>query len=425
MTGSADPDQRRGGTTGDRHGQPVTAWAVFRTFLYLGCTSFGGPVAHLGYFRALLVERKAWLPERAYADLVALCQFLPGPSSSQVGFGIGLMKAGWRGGLAAWLGFTMPSALLMAGFGLLLSGNVPGVGGGLPPALLSGLKLVAVAVVGHAVWSMSGTLAPDAPRRAMAAVAALVLVAFPLPALQLGMILAGALVGWTVLPKGTAPDARASGIPPTGTGSWRRPGFWLVAASLALLALLPAVATAHPEPWLQLADGFYRSGMLVFGGGHVVLPLLQSAVAEPGWVSDTEFLAGYGAAQAIPGPLFTVAAFLGQATGIGPMGMGGALVALIAIFAGSFMLLMGVLPYWDMLRGAAPVRRALDGVNAVVVGLLLAVLVNPIAITGVSGPLEAAVALAGFAVLAKGWLGPLPVVGLILAAAMGASALFG
>ena len=391
----------------------MTAWTVFTTFLLLGCTSFGGPVAHIGYFRALLVARRGWLSERIYADLVALCQFLPGPSSSQIGFGIGLMKAGWRGGLAAWLGFTMPSAILMVGFALLLSAG----GGGVPPALLSGLKLVAVAVAGHAVWSMARALTPDMTRRAIAAAATVILVAFPHPALQVAAIMAGAFVGWMVMPEPPAAESRGSGAARFS----RR--LWFPAAALALLALLPLAAGLHPAPWLQLLDGFYRAGMLVFGGGHVVLPLLQSAVVEPGWVSEAEFLAGYGAAQAVPGPLFTVAAFLGQVAGIGPMGLGGALVALLSIFAGSFMLLAGVLPHWETLRGVAPVRRALDGVNAVVVGLLLAVLVNPVATTGITNPVEAAIALAGFGMLAMGWLGPLPVLGLVLAATFAASAL--
>lgn len=388
-------------------GETVTALEVFRVFLYLGCTCFGGPVAHIGYFRDLLVSRRHWLDDRTYADLVALCQFLPGPSSSQVGFGIGLMKAGWRGGLAAWLGFTMPSAILMAGFGI----GLVSLGDGIPPTLLTGLKLVAVSVVGHAVWSMSKALTPDAPRRLMAAVAAIILFAFPHPMLQLGVIAGGGIVGWLMLSSATESTAKAPAFRLTAS-------LWFLVASLGLLILLPLLAGLMPGKLMQLADGFYRAGMLVFGGGHVVLPLLKSAVVEPGLVSDAAFLAGYGAAQAIPGPLFTVAAFLGQVTGIGPWGLTGAAVALAAIFLGSFLMMLGVMPYWASLRQVASVRRALDGVNAVVVGLLLAVLVNPIILTGITSPVEAVIALTGFGLLVMGWLSPLPVVGLIVAATM-------
>jgi chromate transporter len=390
----------------------VTAREVFMTFLYLGCTSFGGPVAHIGYFRDLMVTRRKWLDERTYADLVALCQFLPGPSSSQVGFGIGLMMAGWRGGLAAWLGFTMPSAILMTGFaiGLITFGE------GLPGSLLSGLKLVAVSVVGHAVWSMSKSLTPDWPRRSMAAIAAILLILYPLPLLQLGVIAAGAAAGWMLLPGDRSRDYDLPAF-------HFSPRLWFLIIAIILLFLLPVLVTLYPAEWLALADGFYRAGALVFGGGHVVLPLLKSAVVEPGWVSDAEFLAGYCAAQAIPGPLFTVSAFLGQATGIGPFGLTGAAVALVAIFAASFMMMVGVLPYWASLRQVASVRRSLDGVNAAVVGLLLAVLVNPIILSGITQPAEAVIALGGFAVLVMGWLNPLMVVGLIVATTMVTSAI--
>jgi len=392
----------------------VTAWTVFRVFLYLGCTSFGGPVAHLGYFRALLVEQKKWLDARAYGDLVALCQFLPGPSSSQVGFAIGLLKAGYAGGFAAWLGFTLPSALLMIAFGFGLSeyGEV------VPAALISGLKLVAVSVVAHAVLTMGRTLAPDRPRHLIALAAMAVLLVLPSPMLQLGVIAAGALAGMFLLPRAgekTEADGRA---PHSGFRS-------LVFLGLAfgLLLMLPLLASAFRHPVLDVADGFYRAGALVFGGGHVVLPLLQAAVVDPGWMTDAVFLAGYGAAQAIPGPLFAVAAFLGMMTGIGPYGLGGAMLALIAIFLASFLMLLGVMPFWQQLREHALARRALDGINAAVVGLLLAVLINPIMLTGIRGPVDIAIGLGGFLLLAFGVMRPIQVVGLIVLASLGAASL--
>jgi len=403
MTHSGNTDQHR-----------VSSWSVFRVFLYLGCTSFGGPVAHLGYFRALLVDRKKWLDARTFGDLVALCQFLPGPSSSQVGFAIGLIKAGYAGGFAAWLGFTLPSAVLMVlfAFGLAEYGDI------FPPALISGLKLVAVSVVAHAVLTMGRSLAPDRPRQLIALAAMAVLLILPSPLLQLAVIAAGAVTGAMILPRSTLSETRSTPSEAPGLKS-------LVFLGLAfgLLLALPLLSAVMPQPVLALADGFYRAGALVFGGGHVVLPLLQAAVVDPGWVTDAEFLAGYGAAQAIPGPLFTVAAYLGMMTGIGPAGLGGAALALIAIFCASFLMLLGVMPFWRYLREHAMARRALDGINAAVVGLLLAVLINPIMMTGIRGPVDIAIGMGGFLLLSFGVMRPIFVVGLIVLASLGAASI--
>lgn len=381
--------------------------AIFLTFLYLGCTSFGGPVAHIGYFRTLLVARKKWLDEQAYADLVALCQFLPGPSSSQVGFGIGLIKGGYLGGLAAFVGFTLPSALIMLAFGI----GLDAAGDATPVSLLAGLKLVAVSVVGHAVLMMGKGLAPDWPRRGIALAAGAAVLLSGQPLMTLVVIAGGGVAGLMLVPS-------SAGQPAAETKAKSGRAFVFISIALGLLVLLPVLGQIAPSPLLDLADGFYRSGMLVFGGGHVVLPLLEAEMVDPGLISAESFLAGYGAAQAIPGPLFTIAAFLGQATGIGPYGITGAVVALVMIFLGSFLLLLGVLPWWDRLRSFTRVRQCLDGVNAAVVGLLAAVLINPIMMSAITTPVDAALALGGFTLLWRGWLPPLPVVGLIVITTM-------
>ena len=401
--------QKTSPSSSDRNAQSRVE--IFLTFLYLGCTSFGGPVAHLGYFRELLVVRKRWLDNREYADLVALCQFLPGPSSSQVGFGIGLMKGGHIGGLAAFAGFTLPSALIMIAFGLML-----GYGGdAIPSSLLAGLKLVAVSVVGHAVVMMGKELTPDWPRRLIALISGLTVLAVAQPFITIGVILLGAVSGLFLTGGKIDSDQNR---PAAGKTSL----IWICVA-LGLLILLPLLAGTFASPLIGLADGFYRSGMLVFGGGHVVLPLLEVEMVDPGLITEDVFLAGYGAAQAIPGPLFTIAAFLGQSTGIGPFGITGAAVALIMIFLGSFLLMLGVMPWWAWLRGQSRVRQMLDGVNAAVVGLLAAVLINPIIVTAVTSPLEAAIALAGFVVLIRGWLPALAVVAMIVCVTMALGAL--
>jgi chromate transporter len=292
-------------------------WAVFLIFLRLGLTSFGGPVAHLGYFHAEFVARRRWLGERAYADLVALCQFLPGPASSQVGMALGLQRAGYGGALAAWAGFTLPSAVAVILFarGLARFGDV------LPAGGLHGLKVVAVAVVAQAVWGMAGKLCTDRARISLMALAACVVLALPTAWTQMGVIVLAGLAGLAMFTAQANGPRRAHEPSPAGVVELRtgapgaRAGWLWLAAFFALLAGLPLLAALQPEGWLARVDAFYRAGALVFGGGHVVLPLLQAEVVPPGWVDNEAFLAGYGAAQAVPGPLFTFAAFLGAAAG--------------------------------------------------------------------------------------------------------------
>jgi len=363
---------------------------VFLTFLRLGLTSFGGPVAHLGYFHDEFVQRRKWLDERAYADLVALCQFLPGPASSQVGIGVGLSRAGLPGAIAAWTAFTMPSAiaLILFGYGVLEFGDAVGSGA------LHGLKIVAVAVVAQAVWTMARTLCPDTKRATLAALATILVLAVPSPFVQVGMILIGGLVGWAILRADTPTDHVELGI--------RVPRFISITALLLFFAGLiglPLLATAYPSQTMALVDSFYRSGSLVFGGGHVVMPLLQSEVVPPGWVSKDAFLAGYGAAQAVPGPLFTFAAFLGSVMNTAPNGIIGGLICLLAIFASSFLLVIGVLPFWDSLRRIGAVQNALQGVNAVVVGLLLAALYDPVWTSAILSATDFGLALAAYTLL--------------------------
>ncbi len=336
---------------------------VLRAFLRLGLTSFGGPVAHLGYFRAEFVERRRWLDEAAYADIVALCQFLPGPASSQVGISIGILRAGLLGALCAWLGFSGPSAaaMILFGYGVTEFGNLA------DSAWLHGLKIVAVAVVAQAVWGMARSLCPDRERATIAVAAAMVVLAMPSASGQIGAIAAGGLVGWALLRGGPQPS-------PTGSLAVHLPRGWSVAALVAFFALLfglPVLTAVASSQTIALFDSFYRSGALVFGGGHVVLPLLQAAVVPQGWVNNDTFLAGYGAAQAVPGPLFTFAAYLGTVMGPPPNGWLGGLICVVAIFLPSFLLLIGALPFWDTLRRRPGVQSALRGVNAAVVGLLL------------------------------------------------------
>jgi chromate transporter len=374
----------------------------------LGLTSFGGPIAHLGYFRREYVERRRWLTEPAYADTVALGQFLPGPASSQVGIAIGIERAGLPGGLAAWVGFTLPSALVMAALGL-------GVAGGTLPGgtWVDGLKVAAVAVVAHAVWSMARTLAPDLPRAGLALGAATLSLLVATPFTQLALIAIGAVAGIVLLPR---LGVRAAPAQPGGGAAGRpavsRPA---AAAALALFAVLlvglPLLRAATADPTVAFVDAFYRAGALVFGGGHVVLPLLEASVVEPGWVSPDAFLAGYGAAQALPGPLFSFAAYLGAAAGDGvPGGIAGSMLATVAIFLPGALLVVGALPYWHALRVFPDARAALAGVNAAVVGILAAAFVDPVARGGIGGPADACVAAAGFAALLTGRVPPLAVV---------------
>lgn len=353
-------------------------WAVFLIFLRLGLTAFGGPVAHLAYFRAEFVARRQWLEERAYADLVALCQFLPGPASSQVGMALGFSRAGYAGALAAWLGFTLPSALAL----ILLALGMQTMGELASNGVLHGLKVVAVAVVAQAVWGMARSLCTDRARVTLMVVAACLALLAPMAWIQLAVIVLAGLAGLLLF----RPDAVVPASPLTVKISRRAGLGWLALFFLVLLGL-PVWAALNPA--LTLVDDFYRAGALVFGGGHVVLPLLQAQVVPTGFVSQEMFLAGYGAAQAVPGPLFTFAAFLGAAGA----GWKGGILALLAIFAPSFLLLAGALPFWTRLRSNVRMQAALAGVNAAVVGLLLAALYQPVWISAIHGAHDFALAL--------------------------------
>ena len=349
--------------------QNRSAWAVFLIFLRLGLTSFGGPIAHLGYFRAEFVVRQQWLSERSYADLVALCQFLPGPASSQVGMALGLLRAGYAGAFAAWFGFTLPSALALILFALGLAQYPDAIASG----ALQGLKIVAVAVVAHAVWGMAKSLCTDAWRIAIMLLTTAALLLMPLAWAQVGIIFVAGLVG-LVLFRSTHPEPHEK----LGLGISRRVGGLSLTVFFVLLLGLPIMTVLWPHQGLAMLDTFYRAGALVFGGGHVVLPLLQAEVVPAGWVDNIVFLAGYGAAQAVPGPLFTFAGFLGAASQTAPSGWLGGGLALVAIFLPSFLLLVCTLPFWESLSANPKARAALAGVNAAVVGLLLAALYDPL-----------------------------------------------
>lgn len=364
-----------------------SAAEVFRVFLRLGLTSFGGPIAHLGYFRDELVTRRGWLDDRTYGDLVALCQFLPGPASSQTGFALGLMRAGWPGAFAAFAGFTLPSAVAL----VLVAVSADRIVGPLGDGVLHGLKLVAVAVIAQAVLGMARSLCPDRERALVAVGAVAVLAVAPGAAGMIGAIGLGALAG-LALGRGTATDGAPLALPVS-----RRAG--LVALGLlAVLLLLPPLLAGQSQA-VAVFDAFYRAGALVFGGGHVVLPMLEAGVVRPGWVTEGQFLAGYGAAQAVPGPLFTVAAYLGAVLGPWPNGLAGAVLALVAVFLPGFLILIGVLPFWDALRGRPAARSAMQGANAAVVGVLGAALYAPVFTGSVAGLDDLALALLCFVLL--------------------------
>jgi len=375
-----------GGNTGE----------VFAAFLRLGLTSFGGPIAHLGYFHEEFVVRRRWLDEKTYVDLVALAQFLPGPASSKVGIAIGLSRAGYPGALAAWAAFTLPSAiaLVLFGYGVTSLGNALGSG------WLHGLKVAAVAVVAQAVLTMTRTLAPDAARATLAVAAAVLELAVPSAIGQIGAIVFGAVIGLALF-RGTPPGDHVSLPHPVS-----RP---VAAAAIilffAILIGLPLLAVAVPSHALQLFEAFYRAGSLVFGGGHVVLPLLQAAVVPPGWVTNDAFLAGYGAAQAVPGPLFTFAAYLGTVMGPTPNGWQGAILCLVAMFLPAFLLVIGPLPFWEAMRQRSWAQSALRGVNAAVVGLLLAALYRPVWTSGITSTADFALGIAAFLLLSM-WQTP-------------------
>src|SRR6516162_7198415 len=385
-------------TKQQRLGSPLE---VLLVFLRLGVTCFGGPIAHIGYFRDELVVRRRWIDEHAYADLVGLCQFLPGPASSQVGFSIGLMRAGYRGGLAAWTGFTLPSAtaLVVFAYGAGELGGPAGIG------LLHGLKLVAVAIVAQAVWGMAHTLCPDRERASIAAVVALIILFSASSISQIAGILLGGVAGLWLCRAG----------PPTTTGHITVPisrtvGLVSLAVFFLLLAGLPVLRSLVNAQAIDLFEAFYRSGALVFGGGHVVLPVLREAFVTPGWVGDDAFLAGYGAAQAVPGPLFTFAAYLGAVLHPTPHGIAGAALGLFSIFLPGVLILLGALPFWDGLRKRVAAQAAMRGVNAAVVGLLGAALYNPLWTSSVKAPGDFGLALIGFILLTVWRLPPLVVV---------------
>ena len=369
---------------------PGRAAEVFTTFLRLGLVAFGGPFAHLGYFRRELVERRRWVTEDQFVQLMGLCQLLPGPASSQLGFSLGLVRAGWAGAVAAFAGFTLPAALLMFAFANLLPGLEPAAA----RVLVHGLKLVAVAVVADGTWRMFRQLCTDGPRIGIAVASAAAVVAFGNGWTQLAVVAAGALAGIAF-----CRVASVAAFEPPRLPYGHRTGVALFALYLALLAALPVAARAF-DGRVAVAAAFYHAGALVFGGGHVVLPLLQQTVVDPGWIPRDAFLAGYGAVQAVPGPMFSLAAYLGARLDGGLGGPAGALTALFAIMLPGLLLVTAVLPLWGALTARRGAVRAIAGVNAGVVGLLAAALYDPVWVSAVLSPLDAAVALAGFALLA-------------------------
>jgi len=379
------------GSKDTNHKMNGSAREVFRAFLKLGLTSFGGPIAHLGYFRDELVVRRKWLDETAYADLVALCQFLPGPASSQVGFSLGVLRGnGLLGGLAAWFAFTMPSALILFAFAM----GAAAFTGPVAEGFLHGLKLVAVAVVAQAIWGMARTLTPDRARAGIALAAIAIVVVFAGSFGQIAAIALGACAGLWLCRGEVAPFSGHLNFPVT-----RRGGIIALAFFAVLLLIPPLVVTATGSQGLALFDAFYRSGAFVFGGGHVVLPLLQAQVVAPGWVTNEAFLAGYGLAQAVPGPLFTFAAYLGAVMGPVPNGFAGAAIALVALLLPGMLLVYGMLPFWDSMRTRPAAQAAMRGSNAAVVGILGAALYNPVWTSAVLTPRDFALALAGFLLL--------------------------
>ena len=381
---------------------------VFRVFLKLGITSFGGPVAHLGYFRDELVVRRQWIDEAGYADLVALCQFLPGPASSQVGFSLGILRGnGLLGGLAAWFAFTMPSAVILFAFAM----SAAAFTGSVAEGFLHGLKLVAVAVVAQAIWGMARTLAPDRARAGIALAAVSIVVLFVGSFGQIAAIALGACAGLWLCQGEAAPVSGQLNFPVTRLG-----GGVALALFAALLLIAPAVATATDSQGLALFNAFYRSGALVFGGGHVVLPLLQAQVVTPGWVNNEAFLAGYGLTQAVPGPLFTFAAYLGAVMAPPPNGLAGAAIALVALLLPGMLLVYGMLPFWDAMRTRPAAQAAMRGTNAAVVGILAAALYNPVWTSAVLTPRDFALALGGFLLLTV-WKIPPWIVVVLLGAA--------
>lgn len=377
---------------------------ILKASTKLGLTSFGGPTAHLGYFREEYVVKRKWLDDKAYADLVALCQFLPGPASSQVGISIGMLRGGIFGGFLSWFGFTMPSVILLVLFALLVTN------GSFDSGWIQGLKIVAVAVVAHALMGMGKSLAPDKPRIAIAVGAAAAILLMPTAWAQIGIIVLTGIIGYFLYRKAEAPEAVKLALTfgkKTGLAAW--------AIFAGLLIGLPLLRPVIESSYYAIFDIFYRVGSIVFGGGHVVLPMLEREVV-PNWMSADLFISGYGAAQAVPGPLFTLAGYLGQLMGSGL----GVLLAVVAMFLPSFLLVIGTLPFWSIIRTKAGVQAALKGVNAGVVGILLAALYDPVFTSGIRGPLDFAIAIIAFAMLVYFKLAPWIVV--LVTAILGAGA---
>ncbi|MFM0152371.1 chromate efflux transporter [Paraburkholderia sediminicola] len=386
-----------------RVGSPLE---VLQVFLKLGLTCFGGPIAHLGYFRREFVERRRWLDDETFTDLVGLCQFLPGPASSQVGFSIGLLRAGWLGGLAAWFAFTLPSVLLLLGFAAI----APSLGGQIGGGLIHGLKLVAVAVVAQAVWDMARRLCPDQRRAAIALIAIAVLSILTTVYAQLIVIAIGAVLGLALCQTTGSSDISRVSQSTHETRVSRTVGAAALILFCVLLFGLPALVGLHAGQAVKVFEAFYRSGALVFGGGHVVLPLLQQQTVATGWISSNDFLAGYGAAQAVPGPLFTFASFLGWMMVEAPNHWIGALLATVGIFLPGLLLVLAALPYWQALRARPSMAALLAGVNAAVVGLLATALYSPVWTSAVLSELDFAIAAIGFFLLARWKIPPLAVV---------------
>jgi chromate transporter len=398
----------------NQHAPPkASPTEVFAVFLKLGLTCFGGPIAHLGYFRTEFVERRRWLDDAAYADLVALCQFLPGPASSQVGFALGLMRAGGLGAVAAFIGFTLPSALLLLAFAQI----VPLLSGPLAMGAIAGLKIVAVAIVAQAVLGMARSLCPDSIRAGIAVGAVVCLAAFPGVWGMLGAIALGAMAGATLI----RPELGAQNTS-TAIAVTKGQSIGALIAFVGMIALLPLLADL--SQLFAMLDGFVRAGALVFGGGHVVLPLLEAETVARGWVSTDDFLAGYAAAQAVPGPLFTFATYLGAVQGPAPNGLAGALIASLAIFAPGFLILIAALPYWAKLRSLPAAQALMRGANAAVVGVLGAALYDPVFSSAIGDLGDLALAIACFVMLIA-WRVPPWLVVLIAAIAGAGLALVG
>ena len=359
---------------------------VLKVSTRLGLTSFEGPIAHLGYFHEEYVKRRKWLDEKNYADLVALCQFLPGPASSQVGIAIGIQRAGLLGGLMAWLGFTLPSAIALMVFAWVLQGfNIQHAG------WVHGLMIVAVAVVAQAVWGMASKLATGKTRSTIAVISAVCALLVPTPMVQVLIIIVAGLIGWIFFRKNTVQE-----IQPMPILMSKKTSIIFLALFFAFLMVLPVLRLMIHNQGLAMFDSFYRAGALVFGGGHVVLPLLQQDVVPTGWVTNAQFLAGYGAAQAVPGPLFTFSSYLGFVSKPYPNGIMGSILALIAIFLPAFFLVAGALPFWNILRSRPGFQTALSGINASVVGILMAALYHPVWTSAIKSPYDFCLALIAF-----------------------------